>query len=75
MPPKTRKPSWDPYANQRCLCGHIVYVPGDPCVAAMVYDPPRCNCTDHKPKAAAAEPQLDLGITPPPKSSGSGYQL
>jgi len=50
MPPKlTRR---DDYAEHRCpACGHLKYQgekPGDPCLAGVVYDPPRCSCTDHK---------------------------
>jgi hypothetical protein len=59
MPPRsTGTRSVDDYAAHRCRCRHLVYAnqkPGDPCLAAVVYDPPRCNCTDHKPKAGDGE--------------------
>ena len=39
------------YPEDRCAnCPHLVYPnhkPGDPCLAAVVYDPPRCKCTEH----------------------------
>jgi hypothetical protein len=52
MPPRGGRQglsrSRDDYAAQRCLCGHLVYVPGEPCLAAVAYDPPRCPCRDHR---------------------------
>jgi hypothetical protein len=59
MPPKSQRTlskSRDDYAAVRCACKHLRYAgwqPGDPCLAAVAYDPPRCQCTDHRPKAGA----------------------
>jgi len=49
MPPKTRTPSYDPYAASRCGCRHLVYAddrPGGECRW------PLCNCADHRPKGS-----------------------
>ena len=51
MPPRLAR--HDDYPEHRCVnCyPHLVYPsqkPGDPCLAAVVYDPPRCDCTDHR---------------------------
>ena len=63
MPPKGKSGlsrSRDEIAEIRCPnCKHPKYPgekPGDPCLAAVVYDPPRCSCTDHhKPKAGGGD--------------------
>jgi hypothetical protein len=62
MPPRsTGTRSVDDYAAHRCpRCRHLKYAgekPEDPCLAAVVYDPPRCDCvTFHGPQASAGKP-------------------
>ena len=42
--------------------------PGDPCLAAVVYDPPRCDCTDHRvPEAPEASGDDAYGKHPRPQ--------
>ena len=57
MPPRLGR--HDDYAAHRCpKCGHLKYPderPEDPCLASVVYDPPRCNCTEHTSPAAQAK--------------------
>jgi hypothetical protein len=64
MPPRSQRTlsvRRDDYAPWRCPCGHLRYrdqKPGDPCVAAVVYPEPRCDCTDqHIPAKAGGGDQ------------------
>jgi hypothetical protein len=54
MPPRTRRPTYDPYAEHRCKCRHIVYAddqPGGKCRF--------CGCTDHQAPASRPAPVVD----------------